>query len=591
MVDEIDGVSTLGGSQNGRCLQALLAGLRCSLLAWPVAGVEVDRARNALVVWGGGVAFLVVLAIYLLSLTPQIGPFDSAWYLVLAKSIATGQGYRDLQQVGTPPHTHFPFGFPLLLSSVWLLFPGFPGNAYAFKLVPVLFAMAAWVVFCIYLLRHSDLGVTLVLATVLLSALTPLMVFFASQELMSETAYLFFSLLSILLFERVASQKLGMAFVLAVLALAMATFVRTVGLSLLVAVVLYFALGREFKRAALVALSFGLFIAPWALRNLWVGASPLSGDYGHDMWLKDYARPDLGTIGSCWELFPRALRNGYTHVTGSLLWLFLPQLALDRPVSLPAFLYYPWVKALIGLAIAGLAAWGLAAECRRRREVTLPGLYILVYLGPVLLQPWVGARNLIPITPFLVYHFFVGLRAVVSSGRVLLRSGTQRMASIVAWAAVLALLISFGRSDRVKIRAGLACYSGSYADPAEASFAEAGRWIRANTPQQARFFATLPNWLYLYSGRQVVPIPGDILRSDAGFRTPEAFLAYLRLQDADYLVLQPERSSYDGNEYDRGEPAIYGHTVAAFLELFSCRFTTQSVPPTLICEVLDHHAE
>lgn len=537
--------------------------------------------------YGIWIVLLGVLAVYVLSLTPHIGPFDSAWYVVLSKSIATGQGYRNLQQVGTPPHTHFPFGFPLLLSPVWLLFPSFPDNAYAFKLIPVLFGIASWVVFYLYLQRNSNLGVPLNLAIVLMSALTPLMVFFAAQELMSETSYMFFSFLSLLLFERVAGGKGSrkLAFGLAIVALAMSYFIRTVGLSLLIAVVLYFALKRDWKRASVILALFGLLISPWIVRNLSVGASPLGGDYGQDMWFKDYARPDLGYIGSYSELIPRVLRNGYEHMSSSLMWIFLPQLGPRQPTSLPAFLYKGWVKAFLGFVIICVIACGMAVEGRRRKEVPLPVLYTVVYMGPVLLQPWVGARNLIPIMPILFYYFFVGLGAMVASGRFLFRGATARWVRMATGMAAVVMLISFARSDRLKIYTGLAYHLEGYADPAQQSLAEACRWIETGTVQQARFFATLPNWLYLYTERGTVPIPGGIDQYDSLLNTSDEFTNYLFTQGVDYVVLQPERPSYDGETVDFGENPLFRNAALSSPD-YALLYDTHALPRTLVFEVL-----
>lgn len=537
--------------------------------------------------YGIWVVLLGVLAVYVLSLTPHIGPSDSAWYLVLSKSIATGQGYRNLQQVATAPHTHFPFGFPLLLSPVWLLFPSFPDNAYAFKLIPVLFGIASWVVFYLYLQRNSNLGVPLNLAIVLMSALTPMMVFFAAQELMSETSYMFFSFLSLLLFERVAGGKGSrrLAFGLAIVALTMSYFVRTVGLSLLIAVVLYFVLKRDWKRAVLTVALFGVLISPWIMRNLSVGASALGGDYGQDMWLKDYARPYLGYIESYWELIPRVLRNGYEHMSSSLMWIFLPQLGPRQPTSLPAFLYQGWVKAFLGFVIIGLIAWGMAVEGRRRKEVPLPVLYSVVYMGPVLLQPWVGVRNLIPVMPILFYCFFVGLGALVAGGRFLFRGATaQWVKSATAMAAVV-MLIGFARSDRLRIRTGLAHNLEGHADPVEQSFGEACHWIEANAPEDSRLLTTLPLWLYLYTGRAPYPFPAGSSRYNPDENSPERMLDSVTSNSADYLILQPERPSYDGGVYDRGEDPLLLQTALLFPDRFRLAYETTAWPHTLIFEL------
>ena len=62
---------------------------------------------------------LVICSFYLLALTaPAAGMFhDDGVYLVTAKSLAEGRGYRLLSMPGEPPQTKYPVLFPFSLSS------------------------------------------------------------------------------------------------------------------------------------------------------------------------------------------------------------------------------------------------------------------------------------------------------------------------------------------------------------------------------------------------------------------------------------------------------------------------------------------
>ena len=64
---------------------------------------------------------------------------DDSMYVVLAKSLATGHGYRWLNLPGAPPATHYPPGYPAVLALLWLIFPTFPANVVAFKLANAAF--------------------------------------------------------------------------------------------------------------------------------------------------------------------------------------------------------------------------------------------------------------------------------------------------------------------------------------------------------------------------------------------------------------------------------------------------------------------
>src|SRR5437660_572393 len=45
--------------------------------------------------------------------------FDGAGYAVLGEALATGRGYRAINQPGSPRHAHFPPGYPAALAFLW----------------------------------------------------------------------------------------------------------------------------------------------------------------------------------------------------------------------------------------------------------------------------------------------------------------------------------------------------------------------------------------------------------------------------------------------------------------------------------------
>ncbi|HEX6315334.1 MAG TPA: hypothetical protein VFZ73_10770, partial [Gemmatimonadaceae bacterium] len=70
----------------------------------------------------------VVGMVALLTVTPwPVGAFqDDAIYTILAKALATGEGYRMINLPGAPHATHYPPGYPFFLSLLWRLSPSFP---------------------------------------------------------------------------------------------------------------------------------------------------------------------------------------------------------------------------------------------------------------------------------------------------------------------------------------------------------------------------------------------------------------------------------------------------------------------------------
>src|SRR6266699_2678187 len=78
-------------------------------------------------------ALAVAAGVAAIDLRPVGILHDDAMYVILARSLATGQGFRYLNLPGSPPATHFPPGYPALLAVLWKVFPRFPANVLAFK--------------------------------------------------------------------------------------------------------------------------------------------------------------------------------------------------------------------------------------------------------------------------------------------------------------------------------------------------------------------------------------------------------------------------------------------------------------------------
>src|ERR1700676_1258551 len=102
---------------------------------------------------------LYVAAMYGIGyLAPGYGLFhDDGIYLVTAKSLAQGSGYRIVSLPSAIPQTKYPPVFPALLAGVWKIYAHFPQNIYALKLIP-LFSMLGWLSFSYLLLRRMSVS-------------------------------------------------------------------------------------------------------------------------------------------------------------------------------------------------------------------------------------------------------------------------------------------------------------------------------------------------------------------------------------------------------------------------------------------------
>src|SRR5881409_1429359 len=82
--------------------------------------------------------------LYAAAFTPARFGFyhDDGIYVVTAKALATGQGYRIISLPYEPAQTKYPPFYPFLLSLVWRAYPRFPNNLVPMMLLSLIAATA-----------------------------------------------------------------------------------------------------------------------------------------------------------------------------------------------------------------------------------------------------------------------------------------------------------------------------------------------------------------------------------------------------------------------------------------------------------------
>src|SRR6185312_8480561 len=125
--------------------RGVTGGVSAAALSTPVSWRERVAHPSYATALAAGIAALVVLAVAIAVIDqyPVGVVHDDGMYMILAKSLASGHGYRYINVPGEPHATHFPPGYPLLLSLLWRIGPAFPANVVFFKLVNAVFLAAA----------------------------------------------------------------------------------------------------------------------------------------------------------------------------------------------------------------------------------------------------------------------------------------------------------------------------------------------------------------------------------------------------------------------------------------------------------------
>lgn len=204
----------------------------------------------------------VFLTLAALVLNPYVSTnIDDAAFMLLARSLASGQGYRDLAYVGSPPHTYLPFGLPLLLMpSAWL----WPASVIAQKLV-VLLCGLGMVLASRLLPDDGERG--LGRQVMILTAVCPLALSF-STNVWNDIPYCLSTVVCVWAYRR-AVQRQKHKFGIGVLAIALllGSYSIFVGaLALFAAATIYLLLHCHWRLCAASVLAFGLAVGIWETR-------------------------------------------------------------------------------------------------------------------------------------------------------------------------------------------------------------------------------------------------------------------------------------------------------------------------------------
>lgn len=453
----------------------MLTRLRRPIESDPVAPPDVGHRLERLV------PVVLVFGVFLaavLSITPwPVGAYeDDAIYTLLAKALATGDGYRMINLPGTPHATHYPPGYPFVLSLLWRLSPQFPDNVVVFKFAnAVLLAVAAGGA---YWFARGRLGYSAVGAAVVAAAGTAsITMLHLAGLVLSEPLFVALLFLAIPSLERsVSGENLRDAVIAGALLGALAT-VRTIGVVAIGAAILVLLLHRRFRAAAVIVTVSALFLVPW---QLWVSAHQgeiapiLVGKYGsYGGWLADGYRE--GRLAFARDVVIQNLAG----MGNTLSYLVMP-----------AQVRWPRLLALMVLA-----------------PTLIAGLVVLWKRAPVLVAFFTLYVMLIAVWPFDPHRFLLALWPVIvlALGAVAQAAWQRRRASGLRFLALGA--VGF-------LGAGHAAYN--WRGYQEQSWA----WLQQRAGESAR---PLVEWVarytrpedvlstehdvvvYLYTGRRGVP--------------------------------------------------------------------------------------
>lgn len=481
-----------------------------------------------------GVIILGGLCMYLV-FNPNLSTNgDNAHYIVLGISLAQGSGFKEISNPEMPPAIA-PVGYPLLLAPFLALFPD---HYLLLKFLSVLLFLLCLPLLMV-VIRGEAGGILPALGVVVLSAINPHLLDFG-QMVMSEIPFLFFSLLGLFFLQRSLmsteqrmSRGNGLLFGLSVVFLVFSYHIRSIGAALLLALLVYLALKKRYRLVLVAGLLILCLVLPWMLRSRNVAEG---GGYLDQIMMRDPYKPALGKI-STGDMLARMGSNLKTYMV-----FIIPQ-ALFPPLTSRAGRggIYP----VLGLMATLVAVLGFFL--RARRSLGFVELYTICFFGICIIWPqiWSGMRFLIPIVPFLIYYFLIGLRGLAGA----LGSRWEPLVGKLLIVFVLVIVVASCLTGLA--RAGQARASGHVRryPPEWQNYFLAAEWCRDHTPEKSIFLARKPSLFYLRARRPVMNYP---YTADT-----EEMMAFMAQNRVDYVIL--DGFSWTGTTMRYLVPALQKH--------------------------------
>lgn len=443
---------------------------------------------------------------------------DDGLLFLSARSIASGEGYRIPSLPENPYQTKYPPLYPLLLSIVWKLDARFPENlALAGALSWGLFAVCLGVAWTLY--RSDGFSAKKACLLIAMLGVCPYMILFGTR-LFSEIFFTCFLLATLLAARRETWKMAAMAGALA----GCAYLSRTAGIALLVSMPAWYALRRDFRRAAIFIGAMAPFVAGW---SVWTRTHTLATAAPDILYYTDYVRYQFLNVG--WGNLAVVVWKNVDQLLYAFGSLAIPQVVSIGPVKI--------LTQVIGVAaisgIVRLARRGIAVDYALFALIS-SGMLVVWHFPP-------NERFILPLFPLLAAGLATELEFLIAGLRkgFAHRDAGQRAAAyamagaaglIILAAAGLQMFVSLGylntlaQEDRAKLR----------------DLRQAYAWIAANLPADAKILSNDDPLLYAYTGRRgnAVPLMPKWWYADDHQRIVDAFrdaADYCRRRGFDYF--------------------------------------------------------
>jgi hypothetical protein len=422
-----------------------------------------------------GLILMITLGLYLFTFDSKLDlNGDNVDYYLLGQAISQGEGYTTIWFPGSPPFSHRPIGYPIIIAIPMLV--GL-SSIVAIKWVNFLLLCGSLILF--YRLSEKITRHKLLAFVITLTIGLNIHILQFSFIIMSEIPFLFFSIFAVYFLVRLESNE---AFSLKnfnlwmiVIGLSAAYHIKSLGVALLFAFLVYFFSQKKWKEGGFTIAGFILFALPYAIRNISLG---LKSSYLTSVTFKNPYQRELGTM-EFFDYFERIISNIIRYISIEIPRSIIPFLPETESTTAS------WI---LGLLISTLIIWALfrLKEYRALLLSLFLGTFGILLLWP---EVWFGIRFIMPLIPFIIFLTIYGLSELLD--RYNLNSKFILLAVIIVFALNFNSYADYNKKSKMDY------------PPAYTNYFNLAKWAKVNTDPQDVFIARKPQFFYLYSNRQV----------------------------------------------------------------------------------------
>ena len=410
--------------------------------------------------------------------------------------------------------------YPFLLSLFYRISPNFPDNVLLLKSISVAAMLGVGILGFRYFVKERGLPPMVALGICVAAVLSPPLVFMATSTMMSECVFSLIFLTTVVVVEKcVRSEKPARQLQLAALGAVLASvgfLTRSIAISLIAAGFFYLLKNKLIKPAIVFTVIVTALCGPWVLYTRMHAPTPeqqkeqgghIVLPYEKQFWQKRAGFSFSGTITPA--QLPERVLNNSIEISGR---------DIGRIVVTPLFeaLRDPYQEAQkdsvkqggrgdtwsVSFFLSIFAIVGLIATVRQK--ITMAEFAVPLSLAVTVLWPWETFRFVLPLIPFVIFYFVLGIRELV--GLVQRFRGASNPAGQWTVALVVVALIAavniYGNVSYI-YKSGDVMERPQWLqtfDEAEAML----KWVKSNVSPNDAIATLNPPLVYLFTGHKTI---------------------------------------------------------------------------------------